>query len=151
MTNNCFRIGYDPENQEYYLEVYGPNSDHLGSRSFSYWNELLGFLSTKREFLRKVAENKITAKEAIGTIRRWPNSQVTVKTMTSKIDWIRMEKRIRYELRLVNQQCVSEDHLRDALTTIDEIIAHETGKKHELSPGRLSGDLAALINRQEWR
>ena len=38
----------------------------------------------------------------------------------------KMEERIRSTLRLVHQQCTSEDHLRDALTRIDEIIANET-------------------------
>lgn len=63
----------------------------------------------------------------------------------------RMEKRIRDVLRLVNQQCVTEDRLQDALTRIDEIVAHETGRGNEISPARLSGARTAAIQRKEWQ
>lgn len=62
-----------------------------------------------------------------------------------------MENRIRSALRLVNQQCISEDRLRDALTRIDEIMANETGRGNEISPGGLSGQRAMAIQRQEWQ
>lgn len=76
----------------------------------------------------------------------------------AEINWLRMEKRVRDILRLVNQQCVieqeawdrlTEEKLRDALTSIDEIIAHETGRGHEISPAGLSGERSAAIQRRE--
>lgn len=67
-----------------------------------------------------------------------------------KVNWPNLEDRIRNVLRLVNQQCVTEDRLRDALTRIDEIVAHETGRGNEISAGGLSANRAALIQRQEW-
>lgn len=60
------------------------------------------------------------------------------------INWLRMEQRIREKLRLVNQQCVSEERLRDALTSIDEILAHETRRGNEFPPGGLSRDIEGI-------
>ena len=65
-------------------------------------------------------------------------------------NWERLERRIREVLRRTNQQCIDEGVLLDALTRIDEIIANETGKGNEISPGYLSGKRAAAIQREEW-
>ena len=67
------------------------------------------------------------------------------------MEWSRMEQRIRGVLLLVNQQCPCEDNLRNALTAIDEIMAHETGRGNELSSGGLSEPQEAVeIQRREW-
>lgn len=63
---------------------------------------------------------------------------------------LNLESRIRSVLRLVNQQAITDNHLRDSLTKIDEIIANETGRGNEISPGYLSGERAVWIQRQEW-
>lgn len=78
-----------------------------------------------------------------------PNA-IVPKKVEAKTDWFRMEKRIRNTLRLVNQQCITETRLRDALTTIDEIVANETGRGNEISAGGLSGTRTIFIQRHEW-
>lgn len=66
------------------------------------------------------------------------------------INWPRMETRIRNVLRLVNQQEVTHNKLRDALTSIDEIVASETGRGNEIGAGYLSGERTIAIQRYEW-
>lgn len=76
------RIGYDPDSSqgEYYLEAYGLESEHLGSRHFKKWEQVVGFLSDNGSevgigsWLRQIAQStdgSISNESAEHLVRQW--------------------------------------------------------------------------------
>lgn len=72
---SCIKIVHDTENNEYVVEAYGAESQHLGSRSFKEWIDVCIFLSCDAEidtWLKQIASGEITNAEALQEVREWP-------------------------------------------------------------------------------
>jgi hypothetical protein len=76
----CIRIGYDSENEEFYVEAYGSNSEHLGSLHFKKWSQVLCFLwidytnpKSAESWLRQISSEEVTNEEMKYIVSKWPN------------------------------------------------------------------------------